>query len=49
MMERSIDGKEHDIVKQVTTQPLIYPRKKTIENDLEAKKRTTNHLILFDD
>ncbi len=41
-MERSIDGKEYDIVKQITTLPLTYPRK--IESDLQ-EKRITNHFI----
>jgi hypothetical protein len=42
MMETSIDRKEHDIVKQVTTSPLTYLRK--IESDLQ-EKRTTNHFL----
>ncbi len=37
-MERSIDEKEHDIVKQITTLPLTYPRK--IESDLEEKNES---------
>jgi hypothetical protein len=43
MMERSIDRKEHDSVKQVTTSPLTCPRKK-LESDLE-EKRIANHFI----
>ena len=41
-MERSIDRKEHDSVRQVTTSPLTYPRK--IESDLE-EKRIANDFI----
>ncbi len=45
-MERSIDGKEHDIVKQITTLPFmyIYPRK--IESDLQEKRKNESlHFI----
>jgi hypothetical protein len=46
MMERSIDRKEHDIVKQITTLPLTYPRK--IESDLQEKRNNESFHFIDD-
>jgi hypothetical protein len=39
--------KEHDIVKQITTLPLIYPRKK-IESDLQEKRNNESFHFIDD-